>query len=63
MEVKIHSSVGELIEALKAVDPNAIPFATEPPFTGVRLIHQADGNVLISPPPREPDEAEEAAEV
>lgn len=54
---RVIKTVGELIEVLSRMDPETIPIALEPPFTGVRLVEcdgDADGpaKVLISCPPR-----------
>lgn len=49
----IYKTVAELIEALQQLDQDAILFSTDMPFTGVQLVPQDDGKVLIASPPRE----------
>lgn len=44
------NTVGQLIEALKGIDPATVVATMAPPFTGVRLIQQQDGKVIIFPP-------------
>lgn len=43
-------TVKELIEALQRLNQSAVPMAAEPPFTGVRVILQSSGKVLICTP-------------
>lgn len=43
------TKVSELIERLSGLDPNARVYACEPPFTGVSLVPQGDGAILIAP--------------
>lgn len=50
-------TVADLIEVLQMMDPKAVPVGPWPPFTGVRVVSQTSGHVLICPPlsPVEPD--------
>jgi hypothetical protein len=48
------SNVGELIEALKNLNPKARIYTIDPPFEGLRLVEQGDGAILICRP-REPE--------
>lgn len=50
----VASNVGELIEALKTLDPAARIYTIEPPFDGLRMVKQSDGAVLFCRP-REPE--------
>jgi len=43
-------TIKELIEALERLDQDAVPMAAEPPFSGVRLILQESGKILICRP-------------
>lgn len=49
----IHKTVADLIDALSQIDQSAVPHSMDAPFTGVRLVPQNDGKILIAPPPRE----------
>lgn len=42
-------TVGALREALAALPDDAVPMTPEPPFTGVKLVPQNSGKVLICP--------------
>jgi hypothetical protein len=50
----IYRTIGELVAALQKLDQNAVPYSIGIPFTGVQLVAQDNGKVLIAPPPREP---------
>jgi Iap family predicted aminopeptidase len=41
-------TAGELIEALKAFDPASKLISHEPPFTGVQLVEQGNGSILLA---------------
>lgn len=50
----IASNVGELIEALKTLNPSAKIYTIAPPFDGLRLVEQGDGAILFCRP-KEPE--------
>lgn len=50
----IANNVGELIEALKTLNPTARIYTIDPPFDGLRLVEQGDGAILFCRP-REPE--------
>lgn len=56
----IASNVGELIEALKSLDPKARIYTIEPPFDGLRMVTQTDGAILFCRP-REPEQKSQPA--
>lgn len=41
-------TAGELIEALKAFAPACKVISHEPPFTGIQLVEQGNGSILIA---------------
>lgn len=43
----ICKTAGELIAALKIIDPETVVFSTEPPFNCVKLVQQGNGKLLI----------------
>lgn len=49
----IANNVGELINALKTLNPEARIYTIDPPFDGLRLVEQSDGAILFCRP-REP---------
>lgn len=48
MDPIICKTVGELIEALKTLPPETIPYSVEPPFNGISIVRQDDGYVLLA---------------
>lgn len=49
----VAETIGNLMALLGMFDPHRTPVTIEPPFTGVRVIPQESGSILIAPPPRE----------
>jgi hypothetical protein len=47
------STVADLIEELKAFPPEARVISLEPPFTGVRVVDQDNGSLLLCAPERD----------
>lgn len=47
-EPRICHTVAELIEFLGELDPNAVVMSHEPPFTGVYVVPQSTGQILIA---------------
>ena len=48
------TNVKELINALEMFHPDAKVISREPPFTGIRLVPQMGGNILIATPENTP---------
>ncbi len=46
----IANNVGELINALKTLNPSARVYTIDPPFDGLRLVEQSDGAILLCRP-------------
>jgi len=44
----IARTIGELISILSDMDPNTVPMSHEPPFTGVKVVEQNNGKVMIA---------------
>jgi hypothetical protein len=57
----IATNVGELIEALKTLNPTARIYTIDPPFDGLRLVEQGDGAILFCRP-SEPEKATPASQ-
>ena len=57
-EKMIATNVGELIEALKNLDPAARIYTIDPPFDGLRLVEQGDGAILFCRPKESEAKAE-----
>lgn len=52
----VRQTVGDLIEALSGLPKDTNVFTLRPPFTGVVLIPQNNGSVMITSPPPSPKE-------
>jgi hypothetical protein len=48
VEPIICRTVGELIEALKTLPAETIPYSIAPPFDGVKIVPQTNGYALIA---------------
>lgn len=48
MKPVICRNAGELIKALAEFEAGATVFASEPPFTGIKLVPQSNGKLLIA---------------
>lgn len=47
-DYQIARTVGELIAILSEMDPSAVPMSHEPPFTGVKVVAQDNGKVMLA---------------
>jgi hypothetical protein len=46
----IVTTVADLIRELSKLPANTVPISLEPPFTGVKIVQQDNGKVLLSSP-------------